>query len=61
MNFTKGKRSVEFFKKYELLDHVLWCSPYGEVRAAKDREFQQDMDVLDQTPGDDPGGPDIDG
>lgn len=30
-------------------------------RNAEDREYQRDQDVLDQTPGDDISGPDIDG
>lgn len=34
---------------------------YIEERTSEDREYQQDMDVLDQTPDDGPMGPDIDG
>jgi len=30
-------------------------------RTSEDREYQEDMDVLDQTPDDQPSGPDIDG
>ena len=32
-----------------------------DERTSEDREFQKDMDVLDQTPDSGPGGPDIDG
>jgi len=32
-----------------------------QERTSKDREYQKDMDVLDQTPGSDPTSPDIDG
>ena len=34
---------------------------YIEERTAEDREYQEDRDVLDQTPDDGPMGPDIDG
>jgi len=32
-----------------------------DERSSEDREYQEDMDVLDQTPSDGPMGPDIDG